>query len=126
MFGIVEGLLSGEATVSLYRPTVSSGGGGEPEFSAGTATDDDLRMRIMQISGGQRERAFGMKSEAEWKGITDPDADIEEHDLVVPNEGPYASVVMEVESVKTAAAGYSVASEGGFQVVALKKTEKTV
>lgn len=126
MFGIVEGLLSREATVSLYRPTLSSGGGGEPEWTAGTATDDDLRMKIEQISGGQRERAFGVKSEAEWKGLTDPDADIEENDLVVPNEGPYAGVVMEVESARTVAAGYPVASQGGFLVVALKKTEKTV
>jgi hypothetical protein len=126
MFGLIEGLLSRERTVSVYRPTQSSGGGGQPEFPAGTALTTSLRMRVEQISGGQRERAFGQRSEAEWRGMTTPDANVQENDLIVPNTGPYAGVVMEVESTLVRSQGHPTATEGAFMVLALKRTTKTV
>jgi hypothetical protein len=126
MFGFLEGLLSREPTVTVYRPTQLSGGGAHPEYTAGTALTTTLRVRLEQLSAAQRERAFGLKSVAEWRGMTTVDADVQANDLIVPNAGPFAAEIMEVESALVKAAGHDVATTGGLLVLALKRTTKTV
>jgi hypothetical protein len=118
MFGVVEGLLARAISVVVCRLTQSSGGGGQPEYAA-SVTESSLQMGIEQLSGGQRERAFGQQSEAIWRGVTYPDADVLENDLVVPASGPYAGIVMEVESKR-------VSNAGTLMVLGLKRSTKSV
>ena len=126
MFGAVEGLLSREATVTVYRVTQSSGKGGSPEYAPSPAVTD-LRMKVVKISEDARIRAFGEDSNATWRGTTTPDADVKANDLIVPDAGEYQGTVMEVEGKpRITSAGYPTITRPSTMIVALKETTKTV
>lgn len=105
--------------VTIFRSsgqTPGAGQGGQPVDAIPTQIATKEHAHIIKLSGGQAEREFGKDTKARWRGLFSSDTDLQDHDLIRIDTGPYEDTIIEVNSIQN----------GDMLLVELGKTNRTV
>jgi hypothetical protein len=100
--------------VDVYRKTPARHGTGVTTTSWLRDTRN-LRVALQKVSGGQAVRYFGRDSTSRWHMVTDPDADVQNDDVIVVIDGPDEGERIEVVDV--------LKGRGRLKAVELRNTD---